>query len=134
MRLSGTLRLLGALWVNLDLGGAWSFAAAMLNAVPPNKPSATALLALLETAGYALCGQYGRQVFCLLVIPERNTHVLHFSGPVLCPIGYIYDWFCYGLIQNNSGVSAGAFNRIVVPNCGRQIIVALSQLLLYSRR
>lgn len=62
MRMSGTLRLLGALWVNLDLEGAWCFVAAMLNAVPPNRPSASALLAFLQTAGNALCGQYGRQV------------------------------------------------------------------------
>jgi hypothetical protein len=66
MRLSGTLRLLGALWVQLDMEGAWSFIAALLNSVPPNRPSASALLAFLQTAGHAICGQYGRQVRPLL--------------------------------------------------------------------
>ena len=62
MRMSGTLRLLGALWVNVDMEGAWAFLAALLNAVPPNRLSATALLAFLQTAGHALCAEYGRQV------------------------------------------------------------------------
>ena len=62
MRMSGTLRLLGALWVNLGLDGAWSFFAALLNSVPPNRSSASALLAALQTAGHAMCAQYGRQV------------------------------------------------------------------------
>ena len=60
--MSGTLRLLGALCVELDMEAAWSFAAAMLNNVPPNRPSASALLAFLQTAGNALCGHYDRQV------------------------------------------------------------------------
>lgn len=71
MRVSGTLRLLGALWVNHDIARAWAFVTAMLNAVPANRTSASALLAFLQTAGNALCHTYGRQVqllfFCFVL-------------------------------------------------------------------
>ena len=58
---TGLLRFYGAVLQYYDLPHAWTFVASFANSIPANVVTGTALVAFLETAGYALQRQYGRQ-------------------------------------------------------------------------
>eukprot|EP00892_Ulva_mutabilis_P006505 jgi/Ulvmu1/4226/UM019_0205.1 len=72
MRLSGALRLFAAYLVYAHPSALWSYAAGMLNAVPPNRTTASALLGFLQTGGHELWRRYGRQALKLFAVVQRE--------------------------------------------------------------
>lgn len=71
-RVSGALRLYAAYLVYTDPSALWGYAAAMLNSVPPNRTTATALLGFLQAGGHVLWRRYGRQAIKLFAVVQRD--------------------------------------------------------------
>lgn len=70
--MSGALRLYAAYLVYTDPAALWGFVAAMLNSVPPNRTTATALLGFLHAGGHQLWRRFGRQAVKLLAVVARE--------------------------------------------------------------
>lgn len=70
--MSGALRLYAAYLVYTDPPALWSYVAAMLNCVPPNRTTATALLGFLQAAGNHLWRRYGRQTVKLFAVVQQE--------------------------------------------------------------
>ena len=71
-RVSGAMRLYGAYLVYTDPGALWGHVAAMLNSVPPNRTTATALLGFLQAGGHMLWRRYGRQAVKLFAVVQGD--------------------------------------------------------------
>jgi hypothetical protein len=75
----GLVRFYGAVLQYHDVPAAWHYIACFANTMPANIFTGTALVAFLETAGYALSVRYGRQFTKLLQVfdPTSKPHRPH---------------------------------------------------------
>jgi GLE1-like protein len=72
----GLLRFYGTVLQYQDLPQAWTFVASFVNQMPANVYTGTALVAFLETAGFALSQRCGRQFIKLLQV-RAHDHIHH---------------------------------------------------------